>query len=339
MTYPELRNWRPQRQRQRRILEMIRAGTRNGKLPNAGDFMAELEVCRRTICYDLDCLRDDENAPVEYDPQRHGFFMSDLTWQFPDLRLSDAETFALLVAVRTLEAFRGTPDEADTHAALDRFRSLLEGKLGRGKYDLLKRVSVYCTDYVPQNPGVWQKVADGVANQTSIEATYAPVGETLGTVRIDPLHLVAYRGNWYLLARDHASGSILTFAVSRLSDVVTREEAVARPEGFDPDDCFFSGLGFADSEPGEVVRLQCSPAIAAYVAERMWHPSQQVTRAVDGGVELTFQSRGGIEVKKLVLSLQPHVRVLAPARLREEIVQTLQQGIDNSGLPCDSPRL
>jgi len=40
---------RPQADRLRRILEMIRRGTRSGVYVNAGYFCAELEVCRRTI--------------------------------------------------------------------------------------------------------------------------------------------------------------------------------------------------------------------------------------------------------------------------------------------------
>lgn len=60
---------RPQYHRLRRILELIREGTRTGAYANAGDFCAELEVCRRTILRDLDFLRDEERAPVAYDGQ------------------------------------------------------------------------------------------------------------------------------------------------------------------------------------------------------------------------------------------------------------------------------
>jgi len=44
---------RPQYHRLRRILEMIREGTRTGSLPNCGHFTRELEVSRRTLMRDL----------------------------------------------------------------------------------------------------------------------------------------------------------------------------------------------------------------------------------------------------------------------------------------------
>jgi predicted DNA-binding transcriptional regulator YafY len=64
---------RPQYHRLRRILQMIREGTRTGSLPNCGHFTRDLEVSRRTLMRDLDFLRDDENAPIAYDDSRKGF--------------------------------------------------------------------------------------------------------------------------------------------------------------------------------------------------------------------------------------------------------------------------
>ena len=64
---------RPQIHRIRRILEMIRQGTRSGRYPNAGDFCRELEVSRPTAMRDLDWLRDEEHAPIEYAAAAHGY--------------------------------------------------------------------------------------------------------------------------------------------------------------------------------------------------------------------------------------------------------------------------
>ena len=53
---------RPQYHRLQRILELIRAGTRRGSLPNCGHLTRELAVSRRTLMRDLDFLRDDLHA-------------------------------------------------------------------------------------------------------------------------------------------------------------------------------------------------------------------------------------------------------------------------------------
>ena len=45
---------RPQYRRLRRIVEMVKAGTRSGRLPTMADFQRELEASRRTITRDLE---------------------------------------------------------------------------------------------------------------------------------------------------------------------------------------------------------------------------------------------------------------------------------------------
>jgi predicted DNA-binding transcriptional regulator YafY len=317
---------RSQRHRLWRILEMIREGTRTGRLPNSSDFRRELEVCRRTFCNDLDCLRDDENAPIEYDARRHGYYLVDQTWQLPDMRISRGEAFAFLVALRGLEAFRGTPVEGDMRAVMERISSFLEGKVPAQTSNLLDHLSVFGSDFVRQDPDTWYAIARAVNDRESIETLYVPLKGDERTFLLDPFHMVAYRGNWYVLAREQTEGRRLSFAVPRFREIKLTGLHFDWPQDFDPQECFFAGLGFADGGDGSKVRLLCSPIVAAYVAERTWHPSQKCRFRKDGSLELCFRSRGGIEIERFVLSWQPHIRVLAPARLRRRIVEALQRG-------------
>jgi hypothetical protein len=79
---------RPQYYRIRRLVQMVRESAETGYLPNSSDFMKEFEVSRRTVARDLDFLRDEERAPLEYDDARHGFRLSDETYTLPPVRIS-----------------------------------------------------------------------------------------------------------------------------------------------------------------------------------------------------------------------------------------------------------
>ena len=105
---------RPQYHRLQRILEMIREGTRTGCLPNCGHFIRELEVSRRSLMRDLDCLRDDHHAPIAYDDSRKGFYLTDPTFSLPPVQLTRREVFSLSIARKLLERFEGTPLELDS---------------------------------------------------------------------------------------------------------------------------------------------------------------------------------------------------------------------------------
>ena len=91
-----------------RLLELDRQ-IRAGDYPNCLKFSGEYEVSQKTIQRDIDFLRDQMNAPIEYDRERQGFYYKDTTWFLPALSLSEGDLFVLLVASKALEAYRGTP--------------------------------------------------------------------------------------------------------------------------------------------------------------------------------------------------------------------------------------
>ncbi|MEK7992994.1 MAG: HTH domain-containing protein, partial [Planctomycetota bacterium] len=118
---------RPQYRRVRRILEMIREGTSTGRHPNASDFGRELEVSRPTVMRDIEFLRDEENAPVEYVSSGHGYRLSDMTWSLPPVELSSKEVFAFEIARKLLERFQGTALDLDMRSVLNKIAKSLEG--------------------------------------------------------------------------------------------------------------------------------------------------------------------------------------------------------------------
>jgi len=77
---------------------MVREGAGVGKPPNCTDFTAELGVSRRTVARDLDFLRDEERAPLEYDDARHGFRLTDETYALPPVSIT-RQTFIPLRTV------------------------------------------------------------------------------------------------------------------------------------------------------------------------------------------------------------------------------------------------
>jgi len=148
---------RPRYHRIQRILQLIREGTRSGRYPNAATFCRELEVSRWTVLRDLDWLRDEERAPIEYVPASHGYRLGDPTWELPPISVAAGALFAFAVARRLIEGFRGTPLEADMRSVLDRIGRSLEGSVTVDLEGLTDRLSVVADDYVRQDPGVWQR--------------------------------------------------------------------------------------------------------------------------------------------------------------------------------------
>jgi proteasome accessory factor B len=318
---------RPQYHRLRRILEMIREGTRTGSLPNGSDFSRELEVSRRTLMRDLDFLRDDERAPITYDDSRRGFRLTDASFVLPALELTRREVFSFSIARKLLERFEGTPLELDMRSVLAKIAGSLEGSVSLSVESLTEQFSVLSEDHVPVDPEVWERAGRAINQQEGLRLCYQRFDGATRQYAVEPYHLAAYHGNWYLVARNTGNGRIETFALSRCRSMVGMGQGFERPAGFDARSFFRDGFGISQAEQAWQVRLLFAKEVATYVRERVWHPSQELRERRDGRLEVRLETSGRKELTRWILSWMPHVRVLAPRELRERIRERMRLGL------------
>jgi predicted DNA-binding transcriptional regulator YafY len=65
-------------------------------------------------------------------------------------------------------------------------------------------------------------------------------------------------------------------------------------------------------------------AVARYVKESVWHPSQRLTPEADGGLIAEFDLSDTAEIKSWISSFGRRAEVLAPAALRRDVIADLQ---------------
>lgn len=318
---------RPQRVRQRQILELIRRGTRTGQYANSRTIGDVLGISRRTVHADLDCLRDDEGAPIEYDELAHGYYLDDATWDLPAMQVSRREVFAFSVARRLLEAFRGTPLETEMQSVMQKIEESLEGKVTIDPASITEHLSVLAEDHVLIDEATWSALARSLERQQRVEMAYEKFDGTRRTYRLDPYHLIAHHGEWYLLAYHHLRRQVASFAVSRVLEVSIQDEFYGIPASFDAKDWLRDRFGITGGDRVYKVRLRFSPAVAAYIRHRVWHRTQELVERRDGGVELRKETTGWKSLVRWVLSWQPDVKVLAPKRLRERVEEKMREGL------------
>ncbi len=254
---------RPRYHRLRRIVEMVREGGAGGRLPNRSHFRRELEVSARTLARDLDFLRDEERAPIEYDSARHGYRFSDETWELPAVSLSRREVFAFSLARRLLEVFEGTPLAMDMRSTLDKIAESLEGRFPVRLESLTEHVGVLGEARAAVDPGTWESVARAIERRETLRVDYRRFDGRRGEYEIEPYHLLAYQGNWYALARSRASGKVQTFALSRMAAPRATGESFERAAGFDWRAFAREAFGIAHGEKVHRVRLLFAPRVAS----------------------------------------------------------------------------
>jgi predicted DNA-binding transcriptional regulator YafY len=318
---------RPQYHRVQRILELIREGTRSGCLPNCHHFMRDLEVSRRTLMRDLDFLRDERRAPIAYDGSRKGFQLTDPTFRLAPVELTRREVFSFSVARKLLERFAGTPLEMDMRSVLTKIADSLQGTVSLDLESLTDQFTVLSEDYARVAPEVWQRAGLAINQKERLGLRYQRFDGVTGNYQVEPYHLVAYHGNWYLLARNSLSTRMETFALSRCRSIAGTGEHFAPAIGFDARRFFLDAFGISQAQQPWKVRLVFDKEVATYIRERVWHANQQLRDRRDGGVELRLQTSSRKELTRWILSWMPHIQVLAPRQLRERVCQRMRSGL------------
>lgn len=318
---------RPQYYRIRRMVQMVREGADSGSLPNSTDFMTAFEVSRRTVARDMDFLRDEERAPLAYDDARHGFRLTDETYTLPPVRISRKEAFSFALARKLLAHYEGTPLHLDMRSVLDKIAESLEGDITIEPNWLSEHVGVLPEDRVRFDPEVWAQLACCVERREAIRATYQTFDGRVSEYELHPYHLLAYHGNWYLMAWNVEKKRVATFALSRFRRIAATGQVYTRAAEFSPETYARQAFGIVGGEQPIRVRLLFEPKLAVYITERQWHPSQEFRARADGRIEMRLETTGRKELVRWVLSWMPDVEVLAPKSLRERIKEKLADGL------------
>lgn len=218
------------------------------------------------------------------------------------VRLTISEAFALYLRGKALLGTPGLQEAAALSSALDKIEtSLGPDALSR----LVERVEVETGAGLERTLDTLRRAAE--ERRTLEIEYYAASRDELTGRAIDPEHVFAAIGHWYVVAWDHASDDERMFRADRIRSV--RETT----RTFDP-----RGLPgperplYTRSDGDLSVTLRLRPA-ARWVAE--YYVTERALELEDGSLEVTIPTKDLPWVAKLVLRLAGEATVLGPPEL------------------------
>ena len=301
-----------------RLLELDRL-IRSGSHPNCLTFAEQWEVSQKTVQRDIDFLRDQLGAPIEYDRNRKGFYYTDASWFLPALSLSEGDLFDLLVASRALEQYRGTPVARELERIFRKIAELMPEKISIRPELVFSRFSFTSPPSKPVNEKIWVTIVRGLQNQRVVKMKYGSFesGEVKERL-LSPYHIANLQGEWYVFGPTVDTGEIRQFSLARIKSASLTNKPFDIPDTFDPGKMLQNTFGrFALGDHVQTVTLLFDKEIAPWVMERQWHPKQKVKKHKNGDIELTFKAAGLFEVFRWVLAWGHYVHVKGPAELKK----------------------
>jgi len=274
----------------------------SGRYPNASTLARDLEVVSKTIQRDIDFMRDRMLLPIEYDGRRFGYHYTEEVSGFPTLQITEGELFALLVAEKALQQYRGTNFEKPLVSAFKKMASSLPDTISLHLADWDQTISFRHSAEPLLDLEIFDTLAKATAARRQLEVTYRKPGTRQTETRtLDPYHLANVNGEWFLFAYDHLRRDIRTFVPQRIQSARATGATFDRPKKFSVEKMLRDSFGVHSGEGDFQVTLEFDVVAADYIREKRWHPSQQLRDLPGGGVELRLRLSSLSEIQRWVL--------------------------------------
>jgi predicted DNA-binding transcriptional regulator YafY len=294
---------------------------RADRYPNCLTFALEWGTSQKTIQRDIDFLRDQMGAPIEYDKEKKGYRYTNKNWFLPAMSISEGALFDLLVASRALEQYQGTPVAGELRSVFNRIAELMPEKISIRPELAFTRFTFTAPPSKLVDQRIWVTIVRGLQSQRQVKISYQSVDAPQPKERaLSPYHIANLQGEWYVFgpASDHEK--VRQYSMARISAAKLMETQFEMEKDFDPAKLLKHTFArFVIADKAQVVTVLFDKELAPWVLERQWHPSQKVKHRKDKSVEMSFEVAGLYEVSRWVLAWGRHAKVLAPESLAAQV--------------------
>ena len=275
-------------------------------------------------------LRERFGHPVKYDRERGGYFYDhddpgDGSVELPGLWFTESEMRALLTMRRLLADLEPGLFDEEIAPLGRRVEEILE-HTGADPGEVARRIRVLAMARRPVAGLVFRTAADAVLRRRRMRFLYksrSRPGDRERGRDVSPQRLVHYRDNWYLDGWCHEQNALRIFALDQMREPSITDETAHEVDVAELDRVLKSGYGIFAGEASAVAVLRFTPERAQWVSKEQWHPAQEGRLLEDGAYELRLPYSRPEELVMDVLKHGPHIEVVEPADLREQVAKLL----------------
>ena len=315
-----MKRWNKQLKRLVRFIHLVKKGA----FPNARTFCDELHhsdllnntnlgCSEKTIKRDIEFLKTQMNAPLEYDPAEHGYFLYAPDWTFPELALSGDELFTEMLT-RKISAPSLLPSLKE-HIGVE-----VQLTTGMNDHNVSALNSLICATgkVIPVANDISQEILSAWKNCQQVKAVYAKKKGHSEERTLDIHALFLSDKVWYCQAWCHKRQDFRSFCLHKFTSICTQEKLFKRNNKLISE---LQNGRFFNLKMLHNIELLCAKEQAEYISEGDWFDGQSYDFLDNGTLVMKVSSAPERAIKSWVSSFNGNVEVLAPLQLRRDIYE------------------
>jgi predicted DNA-binding transcriptional regulator YafY len=290
------------------------------------------EISVYQIDKDISSLKNDHNAPIEYDRNRKGYYYSDDHYSFRN-SISEEDLWVLDFAAAAVQVY----GHSHINEKFTQLSDRLNTGTSSGRTEEEKKYScIEIEGSVTKSGYEWLFDLYLFINTHQVVAiNYMPFGRSSTTHTISPYLLKQYQNRWYLIGFSEQRSRTQIFALDRILQMEKVKNHYTLDPDFDPVAYFrYSyGIHHSQNEVAEKVRLWFSVRQKPYLLTLPLHHSQQIITDDENGlvIEVEIYCRDNNDFLGKLLSYGDEVSVGSPAYLKEILISKAKSMLDKYG--------
>ena len=299
------------------IDEMLRGGS----YVKIASLVRKFGVSKRTVERDFERLRDDLNAPLEYDKTRKMYHYTDPTFSVPNVILTEGELFTISALIPLMEQYKNTPLESSFKNIMKKLVDFLPDTVSVNSSFLNQDIS-FISDPLPKiDENIFNMIFKAIKCRKVLSIKYQssksqmPKEKTFNAYKV-----ICQKGNWYVFGFEHETSDFRIYSLARIQNAELKNESFQIPDDFDIKKHIDLELGIWNNpDRFEEYEILFAKETSRYVLEREWHKDQIIEQNEDGSVLLKFKSNQSQMIYTWLLSFGNNATVIKPHELREKI--------------------
>ncbi|MGA2916357.1 MAG: WYL domain-containing transcriptional regulator [Sedimentisphaerales bacterium] len=309
-----------------RAIQILTA-LQSGQTYGVGDLAEILRISKRMVFRDLSELRK-VGVPCNFD-RKNRCYKIDQKFFLSAPNLDDKEALGLLMLAHKARNHIHFPFKDSALSAALKIENDLPERTKRFCSTALERISIKAD---PQErldllDRKFIQLLEAILNKQIVTihyCDYVVVERENMVINLHPYHLMYNNYTWYVLGKKESNKEICILKLNHIRELHTLNKCFIEDEKFDLSE--YIGRAWSMVPEGRLynVKLRFLPEIAHNVADVQWHSTQTVTFQDDGSAIMEFRVDGLNEITWWVLSYGDRVQVLAPAALRQRVIEIAQ---------------
>ena len=309
-----------------RLVRLV-AQLKENRYPNCSSFAADmrkadleenlnLSCTAKTIARDIQVLRRDFNAPIDFDPSRNGYYLTHHEWTFTCPQIFDESCMlSAVLGARVAEHIFPQPMRKQIRDAVDFL-------LTNNNPDFLDTAQVDSLVVIPSkrtkiDANVFMPLFHAWQDHEVCHIAYQDSKGKASERDFEPHALVFFDGVWYAKGFCYTRKEMRTLAAARMKSVVPTGRS------FKPDLKIVATAneeGIFDREMVTDVVVRCDDYLAKIIQTRPLHIEQKVVPLDDGGCEIHVEEMTKFRLITWVMHQCGRAIVLKPQKCINEIV-------------------